>query len=101
MIQIIDWISEERFQAAATEVEQKLGPAQESVELIEIQEGLSVQIMHIGDYSQVQEICNQLYGKFLPKNNISPAEPYHEISLNDPYRTSPEKRRLVIRQPAA
>jgi hypothetical protein len=62
-------------------------------------EGKSVQIQHIGDYGQVQSICDELYNQYLPQHNLKPNGHYHEIYLNDPKRTAPEKRRIVIRQP--
>ena len=101
MIAFIDWITEEHFQEAVAGVEEKLGTAPETLRLLNLHEGKCVQIMHIGDYSKVQEICDRLYSVYLPKNDLKPNGPYHEIYLNDPYRTAPEKRRIVIRQPVA
>lgn len=99
MIALIDWITDAQFHATAKDVAKKLGPAPGELDLVELQEGLSVQIMHIGDYREVQRICDKLYAQYLPANNFVPAGPYHEIYLNDPNRITPEKRRMVIRQP--
>jgi len=55
--------------------------------------------MHIGDYKGVAKVCDELYTKFLPDNDLEPKGYYHEIYLNDPARTAPQKRKIVIRQP--
>jgi len=101
MIAFIDWITDQDFYNAVGVVEQKLGQAPVSLQLVTYNEGKSVQITHIGDYSKVPEICSELYEDFLPKNGLHPAGPYHEIYLNDPNRTAPAKRRMVIRQPVS
>jgi hypothetical protein len=99
MVVFTDWISQERFDAAVKEVEDKLGPAPSTLRLENLTEGKSVQIMYIGDYDGVRAVCERLYTEFLPANNLKPNGYYHEIYLNDPSRTAPEKRRIVIRQP--
>jgi hypothetical protein len=52
-----------------------------------------------GDYDNVGAVCKKLYNEYLPENNLEPNGHYHEIYLNDPRRTAPEKRKVVIRQP--
>jgi hypothetical protein len=99
MIVFIDWITQEQFDAAVAAVEGKRGPAPASLRLESIQEGKSVQIMHVGDYSEVAAICRKLYHAYLPQHDLEPNGHYHEIYLNDPSRTAPGKRRIVIRQP--
>jgi len=99
MVVFTDWITQERFEEAVEVVEKKLGAAPRSLRLEDLHEGKSVQITHIGDYDGVRDVCDELYNKFLPKNNLKPNGFYHEIYLNDPNRTAPEKRRIVIRQP--
>ena len=99
MVVFTDWISQERFDEAVAAVEKKLGPPPETLRMENLNEGKSVQIQHIGDYDLVQSICDQLYNIYLPENNLKPDGPYHEIYLNDPNRTAPDKRRIVIRQP--
>ena len=99
MIVFIDWISQAQFEAAVSEAEQKLGPAPASLRLESVYEGQSVQILHVGDYSELAGIAESLYSEYLPEHNLRPAGRYHEIYLNDPARTAPEKRRTVLRQP--
>jgi hypothetical protein len=99
MIVFIDWITQEQFREAVAKVEQKLGPAPETLRLENLHKGKSVQIMHVGDYKELAEVCDLLYNKFLPENNLKANGYYHEIYLNGPRRTAPNKRKIVIRQP--
>lgn len=79
MVVLIDWITQEQFNAAVTEVEGKRGPAPKTLRLESLCEGKSVQIMHIGDYRAVEKIREKPYREFLPKNNLKPNGYYHEI----------------------
>jgi hypothetical protein len=99
MVVFTDWISQKRFDDAVSAVKKKLGSPPETLRMENLHEGKSVQIQHVGDYDQVSLICDELYQVFLPENNLKPNGYYHEIYLNDPNRTAPEKRRIVIRQP--
>ena len=99
MIVFIDWITREQFEEAIVKVGQKHGPAPETLRLENLYEGRSVQITHIGDYNELTAVCDILYNEYLPENNLKPNGYYHEIYLNDPARTAPNKRKVVIRQP--
>jgi hypothetical protein len=99
MIVFVDWITEERFREAVAKVELKRGPAPKTLRLKTLREGKSVQIMHVGDYTSIGAICQKLYNDYLPENKLKPHGFYHEIYLNDPTRTAPGKRKIVIRQP--
>jgi hypothetical protein len=99
MVVFIDWITTEQFDEAVAEAAAKRGPAPASLRLAQLQEGTSVQIMHVGDYSGVAALRDKLYNEFLPQCSLRPNGYYQEIYLNDPARTAPNKRRLVIRQP--
>lgn len=99
MIVFIDWITQEQFEEAVAKVEQKHGPAPDTLRLKNLHEGKCVQIMHVGDYKEVSGVCGELYNQYLPENNLKPNGYYHEIYLNDPTRTAPKKRKIVIRQP--
>jgi len=101
MVVFIYWITEEQFEEAVAKVEGKRGPAPEMLRLENLHEGKCVQIMHVGDYSDVGGVCDELYNRYLPENNLKPNGHYHEIYLNDPARTEPLKRKIVIRQPVS
>jgi hypothetical protein len=99
MVVFIDWITREQFEEAVAKVEGKRGPAPETLRLKNLHEGKCVQIMHVGDYKEIGRVCDELYSQYLPANNLKPNGYYHEIYLNDPTRTAPNKRKIVIRQP--
>ena len=71
-------------------------------EFLTLDEGLCVQIMHIGSYDSEPESV-ALMDSFLKengyRNDLSESRLHHEIYLSDPRKTVPEKRKTVIRHP--
>ena len=67
-------------------------------------EGLCVQAMHIGSYDD-EPRTNAAIAQFITANgyvsDISGTRRHHEIYLNDPRKTAPEKLKTVIRHPVA
>ena len=67
-----------------------------------IDEGLCVQIMHIGDYDNEPETV-AIMDKYIKENgyinDFSANRHHHEIYLSDPRKTAPEKSKTVIRHP--
>lgn len=94
-------ISRQDFQNAKNSVEAKLGISPVSFRIETFTEGKSVQILHVGNYNKVKAVCYNLYNEFLPNNSLTPSGHYHEIYLNDPSRTAPEKRKVILRQPVS
>jgi hypothetical protein len=78
--------------------ERKELPALKQVELERIQEGLSAQIKHKGPYTGSDPTVKRLHD-FIAEQGLKPHGKHHEIYLNDPSRTAPEKIRTIIRQP--
>lgn len=100
MIMVPDWIDRAMFDAAVTKAAGKLGaepPA--SLRLEAFDEGLSVQIMHVGSYDAEGPTIARLHGEYLPANGLSENGHHHEIYIGDPRRTAPEKLKTVLRQP--
>lgn len=66
------------------------------------EEGLCVQIMHIGPYSEEQNSVD-LMEQYMKENNLKDMtgleRKHHEIYLSDPRRTAPEKLKTVLRHP--
>lgn len=62
-------------------------------------EGLAVQIMHIGPYTAEAPTLARMHNKFIPQHGYEMTGKHHEIYLNDPNRTAPEKLKTVLRQP--
>lgn len=67
-------------------------------------EGLCVQIMHIGPYSGEQVPIDKI-GAYIAQNGLVDAcgekRRHHEIRLSDPRRMAPEKQKTVIRHPVS
>ena len=67
-------------------------------------EGACAQIMHIGSYDDEPASIDMLEHFITEsgfRNDISASRRHHEIYLNDPRKTAPEKRKTVIRHPIA
>ena len=62
-------------------------------------EGLAVQIMHIGPYAAEGPTLAQKHQEWMPENGYVENGKHHEIYLSDPRRVAPEKMKTVLRQP--
>lgn len=62
------------------------------------EEGLSVQIMHIGPYSAEEPTIRKLHA-YIADNGFSIRGTHHEIYLGDPRWASPSRLRTILRQP--
>jgi len=100
MIMTPEWISVEIFAEAVKQVRQAKDPASlDQVRLERYQEGLSVQIMHIGSYDDEGPVLAQMHSDFIPDSGLIENGKHHEIYLSDPRRVVPEKMKTVLRQP--
>ena len=63
-----------------------------------IQEGLCVQVLHVGPYDKetAKILAMREYAK---KKGLQPVRYHHEIYLSPPNPTAPEKNRVILRQP--
>jgi hypothetical protein len=73
-------------------------PALKKLHLKEFREGLCVQVMHIGPYSEEKETIERLHA-FAVAQGYKLHGKHHEIYLGDPRRTKPEKLKTIVRQP--
>ncbi len=95
-----EWISEEQALTAAAEVRSKKDlDAAARMRWLELEEGLCVQVMHIGSYDDEAPVLDRLHHEFMPANQLAFNGDHHEIYLKDPRRTAPEKLKTVLRQP--
>lgn len=100
MIMTPDWISPELFSETIEVVREKKNPvALDKVRLESYDEGLSVQIMHIGPYADEAPTIARMHKEFIPENGLVENGHHHEIYLGDPRKVAPEKLRTVLRQP--
>jgi len=64
-----------------------------------LDEGDCLQTLHIGPYSDEAATLANLHTYVMPDLGLTFASAHHEIYLNDPRRTAPEKLRTILRQP--
>ena len=97
-----DFITQEDFNWAVETASKKKKMDCSSAEFLTINEGLCVQIMHIGSYDD-EPVSVKLMDDFIKENNyandINQTRLHHEIYLSDPRKTEPEKWKTVIRHP--
>jgi hypothetical protein len=100
MIMTPEWISKEIFSEAVEAVRKGKNPAAvNKVRLESYQEGVSVQIMHIGSYDDEGPVLMKMHNEFLPENGYAEDGKHHEIYLGDPRKVSPKRLKTVLRQP--
>ncbi len=99
MIVLPDWIDQEMFAEGVGKGQKKLGERPDSLRMERFEEGLCVQIMHIGPFADEAPTIARLHHEFMPANGLVENGHHHEIYLNDMRRTAPEKLRTVLRQP--
>jgi hypothetical protein len=64
-----------------------------------LEEGRSVQILHLGSFDAEGPVIERLHREFLPANRLVETGHHHEIYLSDARRTAPEKLKTILRQP--
>lgn len=104
-IRLPDFVTPEELSWAKEEAARKKGLDTATAELLTIEEGLCVQIMHLGPYDD-EPATVALLDAFIAEqgleNDMSDTEAgrhHHEIYLSDPRRTAPEKLKTVLRHP--
>ncbi len=100
MIMQPDWITPTMFdEACAIVKKQKDLAALSKLRLDTYDEGISVQIMHIGPYEDEGPTLHKMHNEFMPTHGYTFNGLHHEIYLSDPRRVAPEKLKTVLRQP--
>lgn len=102
VIRLPNFITREDFDWAVETASKKKKLDCSSAEFLTIEEGLCVQIMHIGSFDSEPESV-ALMDKYLAENgcenDISESRLHHEIYLSDVRKSAPEKWKTVIRHP--
>jgi hypothetical protein len=94
-------ISKEMFQEALQQVRKKRDSAALSrIRLESFREGLSMQIMHVGPYTEELRTIEKVR-EFARENGYTLSGKHHEIYLGDPRRSKPEKLRTILRYPVS
>jgi hypothetical protein len=99
MIMAPDFVTKKQFDAAVKKAGKKLGAPPDTLRFEDYDEGLAVQILHIGSYAEEAPTIRRLHETFLPQNGLRESGPHHEIYLSDPRRTEAAKLKTILRQP--
>ena len=102
VIRLPDFVTPADLQWAKEEAARKKKPDCSPVELLTVEEGTCVQILHLGPYDGEGASIARMT-RFAEEQgwvtDLSPARLHHEIYLSDPRKSPPEKWKTVIRLP--
>ena len=102
VIRLPDFVTKKDFDWAVDTATKKKKLDCSSAEFLTIEEGLCVQIMHIGSFDD-EPATVAVMDKFLNENgyinDISDTRLHHEIYMSDARKVAPEKWKTVIRHP--
>ena len=102
VIRLPDFVTKKDFDWAVDTATKKKKLDCSSAEFLIIEEGLCVQIMHIGSFDN-EPATVAIMDKFLNENgysnDISDTRLHHEIYMSDARKVVPEKWKTVIRHP--
>ena len=99
MIMQPEFVTKEIFEQSLAAVQKKKAiPSIEKVRFEEYKEGKSVQIMHVGPFSEEGANVAKLH-VYIKTQNGTPSGKHHEIYLSDFRRVAPEKMKTILRQP--
>ena len=108
MIRLPDTVDDVTFQTVRTAALSKLAKKKaapttpsvmQSVRLGILDEGDSLQTLHIGPYSEEAAVLAHLHNTVMPDLGLTFGSAHHEIYLSDPKRVAPQKLRTILRQP--
>ena len=102
VIRLPDFVTEKDFKWAIETAEKKKKLDCSSAEFLTVDEGLCVQIMHIGAFDDEPKTV-AVMDKFLKdngyENDMNDKRFHHEIYMSDARKVSPEKWKTIIRHP--
>lgn len=102
VIRVPEFIKLEDFKWAVQEAEKKKKVDCSKAEFLKMDEGLCVQIMHIGPYDD-EPVSVAKMDEYIEalgyENEINETRMHHEIYLSDPRKCDPAKQKTVIRHP--
>lgn len=102
VLRLPDFVTQKDFAWAVETAEKKKKLDCSSAEFLTVEEGLCVQILHVGDYDDEPATVARM-DKYLQEQgyetDITQSRLHHEIYLSDPRRVPPEKWKTIIRHP--
>lgn len=99
-------ITQEQFAEAVAQLRKKRGdsPALSRLRLADFEEGLCVQIMHVGPYATEPATIERMRAYAAAHgchDRVGPEGKHHEIYLGDPRQADPARLKTVLRHPVA
>jgi hypothetical protein len=102
VIRLPDFVTKEDFDWAVEVATKKKGIECSSAEFLTVEEGLCVQIMHLGAFDD-EPATVALMDDYLKENgyanDLTDQRLHHEIYMSDARKVAPEKWKTVIRHP--
>ena len=102
VIRLPDFVTKTDFDWAVQTAAKKKQLDCSSAKFLTIEEGLCVQMMHVGSYDD-EPASVAVMDEYLAQNgyanDLTAERLHHEIYLSDPRKTAPEKRKTVLRHP--
>ena len=102
VIRLPEFITQKDFEWAVETASKKKKLDCSSAEFLTVDEGLCVQIMHIGafdDEPQTVALMDEYIAQNGYENDITESRLHHEIYLSDARKVAPERWKTVIRHP--
>ncbi len=101
MVMMPDHVDGEMVEAAREAAARKAEPSPllGALRFASLDEGLSVQTLHVGPFDDEGPVLEELHHRFLPENGLAFSGRHHEIYLSDLRRVAPARLRTILRQP--
>lgn len=102
VIRLPDFVTQKDFDWAVNTTQKKKHLDCSRAEFLTIDEGLCVQIMHIGPFDDEPATVSMMNAYLVEngyENDLSDSRLHHEIYLSDARKVAPEKWKTVIRHP--
>ena len=101
MILTPDWITPDLFEETLADVAAKKSPPKlDGLRLAPLNEGLCVQILHVGPFSdEGPDSRRRCTTSSFPEQGLALTGKHHEIYFSDFRKVAPEKLRTILRQP--
>ncbi len=102
VIRLPDFVTQKDFEWAVRAASEKKKTDCSMAEFLTVDEGLCVQIMHLGSFDDepaTVELMNEYIEQNGYVNDINASRLHHEIYLSDARKVAPEKWKTVIRHP--
>lgn len=99
MLRVPEFVTKVYFDEVVEEcVRAKKSDVYRNARLETFEEGICVQIMHVGPYSEEQPNIDLMH-QFARDEGYELTGKHHELYFGDPRRTAPEKLRTILRHP--